>query len=459
MSQHILPLFILFVVLHGTGCVSNEAVAVEKPNILLILADDLGHSDLGFQGSDEIPTPHLDALAKNGIIFTDAHVTATVCSPSRGGLITGRYQQFFGFEANIPPPDLGLDLSQVTMADVLRDNGYRTAINGKWHLGYKADYHPNSRGFDEFWGFLGGHRSYFPANYREGHEKAIYTNREYTPFTGNYLTDTQGEVGAAFIENNQDQPFFLFMSFAAPHGPIHALEEDTARFPDSDRAAYVAMVYAMDRAVGVLVEKLRETGQLENTVIIFLSDNGGTPEGNADNAPLAGFKGNKFEAGHRVPFFVHWPDRLEGGQSFDGLTSALDLFPTFLAAARIEKPADLSLDGVNLLPFMTGEVKGDPHDMLFFRKEMAAAVRDDKWKLVRLDDYGSNLYDLSEDPKETTDVKNEYPEQFQRMQLALEEWETKTVDPWWSENPAWQEVTRDIHEDLMNHRPIRRTAP
>ncbi|MBO6536756.1 MAG: sulfatase-like hydrolase/transferase [Balneolaceae bacterium] len=442
----------------NTGCSTAPKNAEEQPNILLILADDLGFNDLGFQGSKDLSTPNLDTLARNGVIFTDAHVTASVCSPSRAGLITGKYQQFFGHEANIPPPQLGTDTTLVTIADVLRDNGYRTGINGKWHIGYEYNYHPNSRGFDHFWGFLGGHRSYFPENYPPENHKAIYTNRTHTPFTGNYLTDTQADEAVKFIKDS-NEPFFLFLSLAAPHAPMHALEEDMARFPNSDRPEYAAMVYAMDRAVGKVVQHLKQTGKFENTLIVFLSDNGGSPVNDSNNSPLKGFKGNKFEGGIRVPFIVHWPKVIDGGQSFDGLTSSLDLFPTFLDAAGIKKSSELELDGTSLIPFLTNEKTGSPHDMLFFRKEMAAAVRHGNWKLIRLDDYGYVLYDLATDPYETTNLKNREPERFESMKIALENWESKTVEPWWSENPKWQEVTSDIHQDLMNNRPIRRISP
>lgn len=443
----------------SSNCSSTAIQEQEKPNILLILADDLGYNDLGFQGSEELLTPNLDALAANGVVFTNAYVTASVCSPSRAGLLTGRYQQFFGHEANIPPPDSGTDTAQVTMAELLQSHGYQTGLNGKWHLGYTYNYQPNSRGFDHFWGFLGGHRSYFPADYPPENHKAIYTNRTYTPFKGSYLTDTQADKAIEFIELAGDDPFFLFLSLAAPHAPMDALGEDMALFPDSDRPEYAAMVYAMDRAVGKIVQNLKSTGELENTLIVFLSDNGGSPENDSNNTPLKGFKGNKFEGGLRVPFMVHWPAKIEGGVQFDGLSSSLDLLPTFVAAAGGEIPDEVPYDGVNLIPFLTSEVDGDPHQQLFFRKEISASVRNGDWKLIRLDDFGYVLYDLAADPYETTDLKEQEPERFNEMKAILEKWEQKTVAPWWNEQPIWQAVTSDIHEDLMKNQPIRRTRP
>jgi arylsulfatase A-like enzyme len=419
-TKSLLPLALLAITFSFIGCSSTSTPTQDKPNILLILADDLGYNDLGFQGSQDLITPNIDALAKNGVIFTDAHVTASVCSPSRAGIMTGRYQQFFGHEANIPPPNSGTDTTQVTIADVLQSHGYRTGINGKWHIGSAYNFHPNSRGFDHFWGFLGGHRSYFPQNYPAENDKAIYTNRTFTPFNGNYLTDTQADSAVAFIEASQDDPFFLFLSLAAPHAPMDALEEDMALFPDSDRPEYAAMVYAMDRAVGTVVNRLKELGEFDNTLIVFLSDNGGSPANDSNNSPLKGFKGNKFEGGLRVPFLIHWGANIQGGDTFDGLSSSLDLFPTFLAAAGIEPPSQLNLDGVNLLPYATGEKTGEPHQYLFFRKELAAAVRQDEWKLIRLEDYGYVLYDLKNDPLESVDLKESEPQRFEAMKAALE---------------------------------------
>jgi len=441
------------------GCSTKPDLTSDKPNIILILADDLGNNDTGFQGSTLIKTPNLDALASNGTIFSDAHVSATVCSPSRAGILTGRYQQFFGHEANIPPHHLGTDTTQVTIADMLRANGYTTSIIGKWHLGETYSYQPNSRGFDHFWGYLGGHRSYFAENYPEGHHMAVYTNRTYTPFTGNYFMVTQADTANAFIERSGDKPFFLYLSFSAPHAPLHALEEDKALFPKSERQVYAAMVWAMDRAVGKVVQKLKELNKLDNTLIVFLSDNGGSPVNNSNNLPFKGFKGNKFEGGHRVPFFVHWGNKMNSEKKFDGLSSSLDLFPTFLAAAGIEKPADLPLNGVNLLPYLEKTKTGNPHEQLFFRKELAAAVRDANWKLIRLDDFGYALYDLSKDPYETKNLISEDSEQAHKMKSALEQWEKSTVKPWWNESKPWQKVTFDIHVDLIKNQAIRRLSP
>lgn len=452
-------IILLFPFAFAVGCTTNKPTVAKKPNILLILADDLGFNDLGFQGSEELLTPNLDALAANGVVFNNAYVTATVCSPSRAGILSGRYQQFFGHEANIPPKNLGMDTTQLTIANKLREEGYVTGINGKWHLGSSYNYQPNSRGFDHFWGFLGGHRDYFPTPYPEGHEKAIYTNRTYTPFKGEYFTDTQADTAISFIKQTGDQPFFLFLSLAAPHAPLQALAKDMALFPNSERPEYAAMVYAMDRAVGKVVNQLKEMGKLDNTLIVFLSDNGGSPVNNSSNKPLKGFKGNKFQGGFKVPFLVHWPAALEGGQRFDGMSSSLDLFPTFLSAAGNQSRKDINLDGTDLLPYLRGQKKGSPHEQLFFRKEIAAATINNNWKLIRLDGYGYVLYDLETDPYETNDLKESYPERFEQMKAQLAAWESKTITPWWNEKEVWQKVTYDIHKDLMNNESVKRLQP
>ena len=435
---------------------AEEAV---KPNILLIVTDDQGYNDAGFQGSVDIETPNLDRLAEQGVVFTDAHVSATVCSPSRAGLMTGRYQQRFGHEANVPPPNFGMDVEEVTIADVLREHGYKTAVFGKWHLGEKDQYHPNNRGFDYFHGFLGGSRSYFPADLPPGHAQAMMKNREHAPITEGYLTDIQGDGVVRFLEELNEDPFFIFLSFLAPHTPMEATEEDLARFEGHPRQVFAAMMWAMDRAVGDVVGKLEEQGKLENTLIFFLSDNGGSYFNDSSNEPLKGWKGNKYEGGHRVPFFVSWTGGINGGRTFDGLASALDIFATSMAAAGVEETPGRPLDGVNLLPFLTGEKDGEPHQKLFFRKEEGAAMRDGNWKLIRLQDYGYVMYDLGDDPGESRDLSEENREQFLSMKSDLEAWEEGLAEPWWEESRAWQDVTRGIHKALMNNEEPDRVRP
>jgi hypothetical protein len=249
MKTFSLSFFSLFIVISGWS--------EDRPNIIILLADDLGWADLGYQGSEDIRSPHIDKLAKNGIRFTDGHVSASVCSPSRAGLMTGRYQQRFGHEANSPPPTDGMDLKQVTMADRLRKLGYRTGLIGKWHLGNQDEFYPTQRGFDYFYGLRSGSRSYFynaQKDDKAGNAKAIEENGKQVKFD-DYLTDVFGQKAIDFINTKDDKPFFLFHSFTAPHGPMHATEEDKeifASIENTKRRSYAAMIWAMDRAIGNL---------------------------------------------------------------------------------------------------------------------------------------------------------------------------------------------------------------
>jgi len=431
------------------NCSSRKA----KPNILLILSDDAGYNDFGFQGSKDMLTPRIDALAADGVIFKDAHVTATVCSPSRAGLLTGRYQQRFGHEANAPAHGQGMDTTETTIADVLKDRGWATAIFGKWHLGETEKYHPNKRGFEEFFGMLGGGRSYFfseKQNLKAGGRQILH-NKQPAGFRG-YYTDELAEKTCRFIDSNRNNPFFVFLSFTAVHTPMQAKEEHLAKFKNHARPVLAAMTWAMDEAVGKVVDKLQAIGQLENTLIIFTNDNGGAAFNTSSNKPLKGWKGNKFEGGQRVPFFLFWKNHIPGGKTFTGLTSTLDIFPTLLSCAGITRSPGKELDGVDLFPFIRGEKKGVPHELLFWRKEEEAAVRWNNWKLIRLKGYGFVLYDLKDNTKETRNLIEKYPRIFKKMKSFLESWEQELSEPDWHEGQDWREVTYDIHKALMENK-------
>jgi arylsulfatase A-like enzyme len=375
--------------------------------------------------------------------------------------MTGRYQQRFGFEANIPPPLLGMDTTERTLGDALKLAGYRTGIIGKWHLGSTDPYHPNNRGFDEFWGFLGGSRSYFRQPDRddsEGQDKEILHNQSHVDFEG-YLTDAFSHQSVKFIEENKDNPFFLFISYNAVHTPMHATEDDLEKFKDHPRAKLAAMTWAMDRGVGRVLDKLEEEGLYKNTLIFFLSDNGGATNNQSSNLPLKGFKGNKFEGGHRTPFILSWPARIEGGTTFEGLTSSLDIFATSMAAAGLEYTPGKPLDGVNLIPHLLGETDAEPHQTLCWRKLKMAAVRDGDYKLIRLDEYGYRLYHLMDDLEETTDLSLSQPEKLKELKHTLESWEETLADPLWEESDPWQRVTFEIHKALMENREVTITSP
>lgn len=430
----------------GLLTVSSPA---KPPNVLILLADDLGWADLGFQGSKDVLSPHLDQFAAQSVRFTDGHVTASVCSPSRAGLMTGRYQQRFGHEANTPPNDQGMDLKQVTMADALKKLGYRTGVIGKWHLGNADRFYPLQRGFDYFYGLREGSRGYFYNADREDKptsNKRIERNQETVAFDG-YLTDVLGDQASQFIAKESEDPFFLFLSFTAPHGPLQATEEDLQRFANIEnpkRRTYAAMVWAMDRAIGKVLQQLEDSGQADNTIVWFLSDNGGATGNGSINLPLAGHKGIKFEGGIRVPFLMRWPDKIEGGRTYDQMVSSMDIFATSLAAAGGDVRA-AKLDGADLSPYLTGTKGGTPHQTLYWHKLWFSAMRDGFWKLIYVKDYGYALYDLSADPNETTNLAKQNPQRVDSMKQSMIAWKAKM------ETPRWGEAIRWFHEHYKNH--------
>ncbi|WP_298553337.1 sulfatase-like hydrolase/transferase [uncultured Algibacter sp.] len=422
---------------------------IDQPNIIIILIDDAGYVDFGFMGSEDLQTPRIDALAKSGVTFTDAHVSATVCAPSRAGLITGKYQQRFGFEAN-GTGGIGLSDNVTTIADVFKNNGYNTYAIGKWHLGSDVSDHPNQRGFDEFYGFLAGSRSYFPIN-NPSKEKMLQHNGEHIVFDG-YMTDVLGEQSIKFVEASKDKPFFMYLSYNAVHTPMHAKVEDLKKFKDHPRKELAAMTWSLDENIGKLLDKLDDLGKRDNTLIYFLSDNGGAHNNQSSTGPLKGWKGNKFEGGHRVPFVMSWPKEIVSGASFGGLTSSLDIFETSIAAANILKPKTLQLDGVNLIPYLKGEELGDPHKQLFWRKLDESAARIGDYKIINLKYYGSVMYDLSDDLDETIDISQTNSKQFDTIWSAYNTWQNQLIDPLWQEGKPWMDVTYHIHKQLMQNK-------
>ncbi|SFD52340.1 Arylsulfatase A [Algibacter lectus] len=457
-------LFILLLIF-VSSCKENKDESVvkpkEQPNVIVILIDDAGYADFGFMGSKDLETPNIDALAKSGVILTDAHVSATVCAPSRAGLMTGKYQQRFGFEANGTgfgdSGDIGLSDDVSTMADVFKANGYKTLALGKWHLGADKSDHPNQRGFDEFFGFEAGSRSYF--SYKNPKkEKMLQHNSKRVMFDG-YLTDVLGDQSVKFIEENKAQPFFMYLAYNAVHTPMEAKTEHLEKYKNHPRQELAAMTWALDENIGKLQQKLKALGLADNTLIYFLSDNGGAANNSSSGGPLKGWKGNKFEGGHRVPFIVSWPKIIKGGQTFGGLSSSLDIFTTSLAAANIKKADDLILDGANLLPYLKGEKTGNPHDKLFWRKLEEAGARIGDYKMVRLQDFGATLYNLENDLGETTDLKTFKKEEYQLLQNELKLWESKMMDPLWIEERSWMDVTHHIHKQLMQNEKVLYSNP
>jgi len=447
--------FIYCIILMGflLGCKEEKMLNKKKTNIIVIIADDAGYIDFGFMGSKDLETPRLDELAKNGVVFTDAHVSATVCAPSRAGLITGKYQQRFGFEAN-GPGDIGLADDILTVADVFKQNNYKTIALGKWHLGDSKSDHPNNRGFDDFFGFITGSRSYFPLK-KPSKNSMLQNNGERVVFDG-YLTDVLGDKSVSYVEEHRDEPFFMYLSYNAVHTPMQAKEEHLQKYKNHSRQKLAAMTWSLDENIGKLVDKLKETNQLKNTLIFFLSDNGGSSHNTSDNGPLKGYKGNKFEGGHRVPFLVYWGNEIKGSQTFNGLTSSLDIFTTSIAAAGIKNTFDL--DGANLIPYLKGELKGNPHAKLFWRKLNEAAVRQGDKKLIRLKGYGSTFYDLKSDLGEMIDLTSTDKITSDLLHKELEHWETKLIEPLWDEGD-WMPVIFHIQQRLMQNKPILYSSP
>ena len=362
----------------------------KSPNVIIILLDDAGYVDFGFMGSEDLSTPQIDKLAFSGTIFLDAHVSASVCAPSRAGLLTGKYQQRFGFEAN-GTGGIGLSDDVRTLADVFNANGYSTYALGKWHLGEEYSDHPNQRGFQEFYGFISGSRSYFPiAN--PSKEGMLQHNGERVYLNG-YMTDALGDMAVNFINKATSKPFFMYLSFNAVHTPMEAKEKDLRKFKGHPRQTLAAMTWSLDENIGKIMQALENKGLRENSLIFFLSDNGGAHNNQSRTGPLKGWKGNNFEGGHRVPFVVSWPAQLDKNSTFNGLTSSLDIFKTSLAAANTNADG-LKLDGANLIPYIKETVSGNPHKALFWKKLNQSAIRISNYKMVYMKDYGAVLYDL-----------------------------------------------------------------
>jgi arylsulfatase A-like enzyme len=411
-----------------------------KPNLVLIVADDLGYADLGFQGARDIPTPHLDRLARSGVRFTNGFVSHPFCSPTRAGLMTGRYQQRFGYENNpvYDPADTisGVPLEETTLPQVLKTAGYVTGHIGKWHLGAHPRFHPMKRGFDEMFGFLGGGHDYFQQQ-MEGNprEYLIPHQRDGRPVAeSEYLTDALGREGAAFVRRHRDRPYFLYLAFNAPHTPQQASEKYLERFSsigDERRRKYAAMVNAMDDAAGRVLDAIRETGHESNTLVVFLSDNGGPVTVNgSSNGPLRGAKGQVYEGGIRVPFTVTWPALLAGGKTYSNPVISLDILPTFAAAAGAKLPAQ-ALDGVDLLPYVLGMRREAPHERLYWRMGGGTswAVREGRFKLVKQNEGEPALYDVENDIGESRDVGASNAGVRNRLLAAYGSWNRELKPP------------------------------
>jgi arylsulfatase A-like enzyme len=478
------------------------SASAAPPNIIVILADDLGYADISAYKIDRFKTPNIDRIGLQGVRFTDGYATAPVCSPSRAGLMTGRYQDRFGFEYNNGPAQrdlaqgLGLAVGEITIAQLLKSAGYHTGMIGKWHLGSQQQFYPMNRGFDEFVGFLPGETSYMDPKQPGVHSSfgplgdAAVDSRLATPGNdedlGNpaariaktfqrgplnqivegadrhvvhneseYLTDYFGDRATDYVRRNANatRPYFLYVAFNAVHSPHMITAKYYDRFPqikDHQLRVYAAMVAALDDQVGRILDAVDASGQANNTLIYFASDNGCAMywPGLCSCTPLRGGKLSHYEGGVRVPFMMRWPGHIKPGLVYRDVVSLLDILPTSVAAAGGRLPTDRVYDGVDILPYVTGQKPGPPHDMLAWRRLPLFSIRQGDWKLWesvndKSGKYGEYklLFNLKDDLNETTDLAARNPEKVKELEALARKWSTMLIDPKW-------EGKRPLHFDV-----------
>lgn len=473
-----------------TGASDGRAAeaSAPRPNVIVILADDLGYGDIGANGGKRIPTPNIDALAASGARVTNGYVTAAVCAPSRSGLLSGRHQARFGFEFNPVGRDEkeGLPPGETTVAEVMKSAGYATGMVGKWHVGQAPDFHPMDQGFDFFYGVLAGATNYWKAQapgdvFAATGEDKLITRERLPIYSGRqvvqpdeYLTDVFTEQAVDFIGRNKSKPFFLYVPYTTPHTPLQASKKYADRFPhltsEYDRS-YAALVSSLDDGVGRILAKLDAEGLRRNTVVIFLSDNGCANyiRGACTNGHLSGYKAYPWEGGIRVPYLVSWPGRIRPG-AFHQPVSSLDILSTAAAVAGVRAPAQA--EGLNLVSYLNGKGPREPR-ALFWRMGPNHAVRHGKWKLLvvnksdRVQDierevFGQAvpdgikaevsalgqwmlLYDLEADPAERNNLASKHPEVVARLERAFADWDRKNVEPMWTSR-------RQFHSEVNGHR-------
>ena len=413
---------------------SRLNAAEKRPNVVLILADDLGYGDMGCYGNPHIRTPNLDRLAASGVRFTDFHSSGPVCSPTRAGLMTGRYQQRCGITEVITAAgtrDNGLDpATQTTFAKQLKQAGYATGIFGKWHLGYQTKFNPDKNGFDQFRGYVSGNVDYFSHIDQAGFAD-WWENSKLVPEEG-YTTELITRHGIEFLETNRSRPFCLYMPYETVHAPYQGPPDKAERVVGrqyneagtaSDvKATYKDMIESMDSNIGKVLAAIKRLGLERDTLVFYFSDNGATPRGS--NGPLHGFKGSLWEGGHREPAIAYWPGKIAPGRVCDETVTCLDLFPTLLELTAAPKPPH-KLDGASLLPLLTGH--GTLGERTIFWGYMGQrAVRRGKWKLLTgAPGAGPSacLFDLANDLGETRNLAEQHPELVKDLTAALRAWE------------------------------------
>ncbi|WP_118194709.1 sulfatase family protein [Albibacterium indicum] len=442
----------------GALFLSMGAFAQSKPNIILIISDDQGYNDIGVYGNKVIKTPHLDQLANDGVRLTNFYVTGSGCTPSRGSLLTGRYPQRNGtfelfrnnmvdyghnytdYEYSVSPERiLGTDLREVYIPTPLKEAGYVSGYFGKWDLGQLKRYLPLQRGFDEFYGFANTGIDYYKHE-RYGVPSMLDGNTPTTEDKGTYTTDLFENKARDFIEKHSGKPFFLYLAFNAPHGAssldpdvrglVQAPEEFQALYPkgktkaEERKRSHMAAVSKMDDAIGNLLQLLKDKGLEENTIVIFLSDNGGT--GVADNSPLRGRKAQFFEGGIRVPCIIKWPGTIDAGLVNNDFLSSMEIFPTLLSAAGVALPDSIVYDGFDMIDILKGKVKNERDEMFWeFRGEQAARV--DHWKWMKRDS-SEYLFDLSKDISETNNLVESQPDVVKMVKGKFANWQKSMAE-------------------------------
>lgn len=419
----------------GVLAVHTVSAQVQTPpNVIVILADDLGYADLGCQGAMDMITPNIDSLATNGVRCTDAYVTAPQCGPSRAGLLTGRYQNRFGFESNEQAHLPGIPLDQPVISERLKAAGYATGMFGKWGVTNYREGHPPQRGFDaSYWNHDGNYLT--PGKPLEGHDTQMRRGNEKVELK-EYSTDAFGREAVQFIHDHADEPFFIYLAAIPPHVPMEAKEEDLTRFPDVEdelRRTMLAMMVCLDDNVGRMLDALRQHDIENDTLIIFLSDNGGYPGNASRNDPFSGTKSQMLEGGIRIPFIAQWKGRLPAGKVYEEPVISLDILPTALAAAGVKVQPEWKLDGVNLLPYWSGQKKEPPHKALFWKFIFPSnkpdinsrwAIRKGDWKLVE-NGWARTpvaLYNLKDDPAEQHNLIDKLPERARELRVDWEKW-------------------------------------
>ena len=447
----------------------------KQPNIILLVADDLGYGELGCQGNRQVATPNIDSIAANGVRFTQGYVTAPNCSPSRAGFLTGKIATRFGYEFNptgakSENPEIGLPASETTLAEMLRDVGYTTGLVGKWHLGSSSAYHPQRHGFDEFFGFLQEGHYYVPPPWQSmttmlrrkslpGNEQGRWTSErliysthmehDEPAYDANnpilrgsqpvdeklHLTDAFTRESVDFISRHHDKPFFLYVAYNAVHSPLQGSDKYMKKFAhveDIQRRIFAAMLAHLDDSVGEILKRVRKEKLESDTLIFFFSDNGGpTRELTSSNLPLRGEKSSMYEGGLRVPFMVQWKDKIPAGKLYEKPIVSVDIFATAAKVAGAETPNNI--DGVDLFPYLVGKNSDAPHEVFFWRQGPRTALRKGDWKLVSPNRTQKNasweLYNLASDIGETENLAEKQPDKFAELKTLWEKTNGEMAEP------------------------------